>query len=109
MRHAWIVLLALITAMLGLTSPPQAGVQRTNGRIAFVRFDRKTGDAVSFTVNPDGTNAQQLFFSEHSELPHWAPDGSEVAMFCCDDGMAAHLVNPDTGAFRETRAHRSRA
>jgi Tol biopolymer transport system component len=44
---------------------------------------------------------QQLFATGHSELPHWSPSGSQVAMFCCDDGMAAHIVTVDTGAFRE--------
>jgi hypothetical protein len=101
MRQAWIVLVAVMTAMLGLTAPVHAGVQRTNGRLAFVRFDHQAGEPVSFTANPDGSRLQQLFTSGHSELPHWSPDGSEVAMFCCDDGMAAHIVNPDTGAFRE--------
>lgn len=30
----------------------------------------------------------------------WSPDGTEVAIFCCGDGMAAHLVNTGTGDLR---------
>jgi Tol biopolymer transport system component len=52
-------------------------------------------------MDPNGTHVQQLFFNGHSEWPHWSPDGTEIAIFCCDDGMAAHIVNPDTGSFRE--------
>ena len=90
----------ILLGMIAVPGPAHAKVAGPNGRIAFVRFD-PAGEPVAFTMNPDGTAMQQLFFSGHSELPHWAPDGSKVAIFCCGDGMAAHLVNPDTGAFRE--------
>ncbi len=90
-------------AVLGLavTGPAQAKVSGLNGRIVFARFDPKVGGVVSYTVNPDGSHVQQLFFSGHSEFPHWSPDGSQVSIFCCDDGMAAHIVDANTGSFRE--------
>ncbi len=55
---------------------------------------------MTYTVNPDGSHEQQLF-PRGAENPHWSPDGSEVSIFCCGDGMAAHIVDPDTGSFRE--------
>ena len=55
---------------------------------------------MTYTVNPDGSHAQPLF-ARGSEFPHWSPDGTQVSIFCCDDGMAAHIVDPDSGSFRE--------
>jgi Tol biopolymer transport system component len=79
-----------------------------NGRIVFVRFDPQSDEPVAFSIDPDGTDSAQMFFSGffsgHSEWPHWSPDGTEVAVFCCGDGVAAHLVNPQTGEVRETPA-----
>ena len=78
--------------------PPAA-----NGRIAFVRYDPAYGQPVAFTMDPDGSDATQMFFTGawgHSEWPHWSPDGTRVAVFCCDEpAVAAHIVNPDTGEF----------
>src|SRR6266498_4822773 len=88
--------LAALFAIPAGAKPPGA-----NGRIVFSRFDPAVGDTFTYTVNPDGSHVQQLFSAHPSNTPHWSPDGSEVAIFCCDDGMAAHFVNPDTGSFRE--------
>lgn len=75
-----------------------------NGRIVFVRSDPLSDEPVAFSMDPDGTDATQMFFSGffsgHSEWPHWSPDGTEVAIFCCDDAAAAHIVDPDTGGVR---------
>jgi Tol biopolymer transport system component len=30
----------------------------------------------------------------------WSPDGGEVTVFCCDDGMIAHIIDLDTGDLR---------
>jgi Tol biopolymer transport system component len=81
--------------------PAGASAPGVNGQIVFSRFDPAAGDTFTYTVNPDGSHVQQLFSAHPSNTPHWSPDGSEVAIFCCDDGMAAHFVNPDTGSFRE--------
>jgi Tol biopolymer transport system component len=97
-----LIVLGLIAglAMAALTAMPAgAKVPGPNGRIAFARFEPGVG-MVTYTVNPDGSQLQQLF-ARGSDGPHWSPDGSEVSIFCCDDGMAAHLVAPDTGEFRE--------
>lgn len=85
-------------------APPPA----RNGRLVFVRFDPESDEPVAFSIDPDGTNSAQMFFSGffsgHSEWPHWSPDGTEVAVFCCGDGAAAHLVDPETGTVRELSA-----
>jgi Tol biopolymer transport system component len=92
---AGLALAALFAIPAGAKSPG------ANGRIVFARLDPSAGDTFTYTVNPDGSHVQQLFSAHPSNTPHWSPDGSEVAIFCCDDGMAAHFVNPDTGSFRE--------
>ena len=71
-----------------------------DGRIAFVRGDPEEGETVTFTVNPDGSDEEQLFFDGPSEFPRWSPDGTEIQINCCDDGMVAHLVDTTTGDFR---------
>lgn len=70
------------------------------GRIAFARFDPALDGLVTYTVNSDGSELRQLF-DGRSEYPHWSPDGTEIAIFCCDNGMAAHLLDAETGDLRE--------
>jgi Tol biopolymer transport system component len=102
MRHLtkWLTAIVLCAGMAIPASPAQAKAPGPNGRIAFARFDPALGGTVTYTVNPDGSQQQQLF-PRGAENPHWSPDGNEVSIFCCDDGMAAHIVDPDTGGFRE--------
>lgn len=70
------------------------------GAIVLARFDSSLGNTVIYTVNPDGSDLRPLF-TDFAEYPHWSPRGDLVSIFCCDDGMAAHFVDPDTGSFRE--------
>jgi len=76
-----------------------------NGQIVFVRYDHHSGEPVAFSMDPDGTDVTQMFFSGffsgHSEWPHWSPDGSQVSIFCCDDRKSPQLVDPATGGLRE--------
>ena len=51
-----------------------------------------------YVVNADGSEEQLLMAGAYPG--RWSPDGSEVSIFCCDDGGAAHLLNPDTGEVR---------
>jgi Tol biopolymer transport system component len=81
-------------------TPAAAKVPGPNGRIAFTQFEPAMSGTVTYTVNPDGSHVQPLF-ARGSEFPHWSPDGTQVSILCCDDGMAAHIVNPDSGSFRE--------
>lgn len=93
----------MLLCLVAVTGPVQAKVPGPNGQIAFDRVvDPRTGNPAIYTVNPDGSHPRQLFSNPNGAgLPHWSPDGTEVSIFCCDDGMAAHIVNPDTGSFRE--------
>jgi Tol biopolymer transport system component len=76
-----------------------------DGRIVFVRFDPHSGEPVTFSMDPDGTDETQMFFSGffsgHSEWPHWSPDGTRVTVYGCGGRSgAACIVNPDTGESR---------
>jgi Tol biopolymer transport system component len=76
-------------------------VRGTNGRIVFQRFDPSIHDVAIFTMNPNGSHVQELFSQGSPGLPLWSPDGSQVSIQCCDDGMAAHIINVATNGFRE--------
>jgi hypothetical protein len=32
-----------------------------------------------------------------SGAPRWSPDGTEIAIFCCDDGQSVHILDAETG------------
>jgi TolB protein len=73
------------------------------GRIAFSRGTSVlAGDEekVTYTVNPSGTDLQPLFEDGPSSFPRWSPDGTEIQINCCGDGMAAHIFDPETGDLR---------
>ncbi|HEX5903014.1 MAG TPA: hypothetical protein VF028_07875 [Actinomycetota bacterium] len=82
--------------------PTETDASAVDGRIAFVRGDPEEGEAITYTVNPDGSDEEQLFFEGRSEGPLWAPSGTEIQINCCDDGMPAHFVDPETGAIVRT-------
>ncbi len=90
-----LVLLALAAALTAL--PASASSRGANGQIVFARFDPSLGDTVAYTINPDGTHEQQVPTPQvPAELPRWSPDGTRLALLCCDS--VAYLLNPDTGA-----------
>jgi Tol biopolymer transport system component len=93
-------LAGLVALVAGSVTPAAAKAPGPNGRIAFAQFEPALGATVTYTVNPDGSHVQPLF-ARGSEFPHWSPDGGQVSIFCCDDGMAAHIVDADSGGFRE--------
>ena len=70
-----------------------------SNRIVFNRGDVGSGQSLVYTMNPDGSDTTSLF-PRTAYGPHWAPDRSEISIFCCDDGMSAHFVNLKTGALR---------
>jgi Tol biopolymer transport system component len=100
----FVLLLSLVAFAFVAVHPAGAKVSGPNGRIVFSRFDPALGDFVTFTANPDGSHEQQLFAGT-SEVPRWSPDGSQVALLACPSPcevpLAAVIVNPDTGSFRE--------
>jgi Tol biopolymer transport system component len=81
------------TAMEAPSGPP--------GPIVFKRLDpgKELGEDDIYTVNPDGSGVR-LLYAGPAEGPLWSPDGTEVSVFCCDDGMAAHFVDVATGELR---------
>ena len=95
---------ALVGAGLIPLSTANAKVPGPNGRIAFSQYDPAFEQKSTYTINPDGTALRPLF-QRGSELAHWAPWGRQIAIFCCDDGMVAHIINPDTKRFRELPNH----
>ena len=84
----------------GSNDSTSAAVPELGGRIVFNRGEGGTEDIVTYTINPDGRGAQQLFFDGHSENARWSPDGTENGLFCCSDGMVAHFIDPVTGDLR---------
>lgn len=70
-----------------------------SNRIVFNRGDVGSGQSLVYTMNPDGSDTTSLF-PRTAYGPRWAPDRSEISIFCCDDGMSAHFVNLKTGALR---------
>jgi Tol biopolymer transport system component len=63
----------------------------------FIHANPALPDSVVMTVSPDGTHLSSLgLFSE--EAARWSPDGTRLAIPCCD--AAAAIVNPDNEAIR---------
>ena len=84
----------------GSNGSTAAAVPAPDGRIAFNRGEGGTDSIVTYTINPDGSDEHRLFSDGPSENPRWSPDGTEIQIFCCGDGMVAHLIDPISGAFR---------
>ena len=114
MKRSLVVLIAvvLLAACSDATSPRSTDSPRPTitdapagpaGRIAFSRGTSVlAGDEekVTYTVNPDGSDLQPLFKDGHSSNPRWSPDGTEIQVNCCGDGMVAHIIDPETGDLR---------
>lgn len=103
----WLVLVACSGQAPSASEPNGSAASQApgpGGRIAFMRGDPSegvlAGEGVTYTIEPDGSAERQLFSDGPSAGPRWSPDGTEIQLFCCDDGMAAHLVDPETGDVR---------
>jgi Tol biopolymer transport system component len=103
----WSRIFTLATTMmlvfLGTGGPAHGKTPGPNGQIAFAGFSHTLGDSVTYRVNPDGSNQQQLFFGAPSGFPNWSPDGTKVSIgTACADGTetcAATIVDVDSGTF----------
>jgi Tol biopolymer transport system component len=101
--------LIMIAALAGMVAavalsalPAAAKAPGQNGQIAFARFDATLGDQVPYTINPDGTHQRQIPTPiVTGELPQWSPDGTRLAILCCNEISVALIVNPDTGSATE--------
>jgi Tol biopolymer transport system component len=119
MKVSWIAAAAMAVGSLALVAcsedtpnatepsgPAATQVPAPDGRIVFARADPSAGvlagdsDTYTYTVNADGSDEQPLFSEGPSAGPRWSPDGTEIHIFCCGDGMAAHIVDPETGVIR---------
>ena len=117
MKRSWIASVAMVLGSLLLVAcsdpntsepsgPAATQVPEPDGRIAFARADPSAGvlagdaDTYTYTVNADGSDEQPLFSEGPSAGPRWSPGGDEIQVFCCSDGMVAHIVDPETGAIR---------
>ncbi len=78
---------------------------RSGEDVARIMFQRAPGGEVVeadetdvYVVNADG--GEERLLAAGAEAGRWSPDGSEVSIFCCDDGMVAHIVDVATGEVR---------
>jgi WD40-like Beta Propeller Repeat len=104
-RAIMLTAMALMAAAVIPLSTASAKVPGPNGRIVFSQFDPNFEQTFTYTVNPDGTALRPLFQRGQSEAPHWAPSGRRIAIFCCDNGMVAHIISPGTKRFHQLPNH----
>jgi Tol biopolymer transport system component len=91
---AWLLPFTLLAGVVSGSTPAHATFPGASGSIAFVR---DVGGTQLFTIEPDGSNEQQLTDVPTSiESPDWSPDGSKIA-FDSDLGGNVHIyvVNAD--------------
>jgi TolB protein len=82
-------LLSVVTiAALG-HAPAQAAFPGGNGRIAYVHGDLESGTADIYTVDPDGSDVQQLTTTGDALYPSWSPGGDRI--------LFTRLTSLDTG------------
>lgn len=86
------------------SGPAATQVPEPGGRIVFVRADPSegvmAGGGITYIVDADGSEVQELYSAGPSADPGWSPDGTEIQIFCCDDGGAAHIIDPESGELR---------
>ena len=83
----------------GSDSATTSAAPTASGQIVFERLDPASDEADIYTVDPGGSNERELFHGP-AQGPRWSPDGTEVSLFCCDDGMIAHFIDVATGELR---------
>ena len=80
-----------------LADPAITESAQSAGRIMFQRAPG--GEVVGevetdvYVVAADGSERDVELLFAGGGAGRWSPDGSEVSVFCCDDGMVAHLVD----------------
>jgi Tol biopolymer transport system component len=84
------------------TPPSRPDVAPGSAPLERIAFSRNEGGDTLFTYTAatDGTDVRPLFTEQPSEMPRWSPDGSQIQIFCCDEPVAAHLIDPATGSVR---------
>ena len=70
------------------------------GPIVFHRMNPASDEeSFLYTASVDGSDVE-LLFAGVGITSRWSPDGSEISIFCCDDGMAAHFLDVESGEIR---------
>jgi Tol biopolymer transport system component len=91
-RVRFLVLLAVMVAAVGAL-PAGATVSATNGKIAF-------GFGDVFTINPDGTQVNQIGVPRGTGCPSWSPDSSKILCnVFFENGPQPATANPDGSDF----------
>ena len=108
-RHSIAVLLVAVGVVAGsdtTTEPSPESSEPATTDVGRIMFQRAPGGEVLeaeatdvYVVNADGSEEQLL--AAGAGAGRWAPDGSEVSIFCCDDPTSiAHFVDVATGDVR---------
>lgn len=104
-RRALVTLCAAGLVLVGCSDRQPSDVFSSKGpaptgHLVFVRGDPGGGASSVYTLDlPDGH--PRRLFGRGANLPHWSPSGTMISVFCCDDGMAAHLIDWPSGRFHE--------
>jgi TolB protein len=116
-RRLGTLLVCMLTmGLVAVATPAQATFPGTNGRIAFDSDRFGGGDHNIFSMNPDGSDVQQLTFFTADQgaalRQAWSPDGSQLVferrpadgsfrhLFVMNaDGSNQHLLFPESSYF----------
>lgn len=98
--RAAVLAAAIVASVTAATAGHATAAQRhmQDGQILYEVHDATLDDLVAFTVNPDGSHAQQVF-AQPMECPHWSPDGTQIAS-CGAPAGDTTILTVDTGATR---------
>jgi TolB protein len=93
-RRIALGLLASLAALAALsTMPAGATVSGPNGKIVF-------GQETSFTIDPDGSDLNQIGPAGRTGCTTWSPDSSKVlCQLFSEDGVQPATANPDGSGF----------
>jgi Tol biopolymer transport system component len=87
-----------------VTAEPSTTTDSPAGQIVFQRAGDGDvlgeGESDVYLVDAEGDEGDVRLLVEQGAAGRWSPDGTEVSVFCCGDGMAAHLVDVETGDVR---------
>jgi Tol biopolymer transport system component len=91
---------AVIRNIAAASSPSQTPATESAQSAGRIMFERAPGGEVVgevetdvYTVAADGSESDVELLFAGGGAGRWSPDGSEVSVFCCDDGMVAHLLD----------------
>ena len=99
--------LVMASASDTTTEPSAGSSEPATTDVGRIMFQRAPGGEVVgevetdvYVVDADGSESDVELLVPDGGAGRWSPDGSEVSVFCCDDGMIAHIVDVVTGDVR---------